>query len=260
MSNNKVFKNNQVNVGMPFQIKSPITYSPPIIRKTNLNINFDLNQSEDIVKVDYKAIGEDIVNQSKEEADLIIKEALLEAKEIISEAAVDVEEIKNQALAEAKIDGYNEGVAQAKLEYEQLLLEANDIKEQAGVEYKKMLDSLEADAVSTVLDIARKVICQELKCKENILLLVRDAFEKCSKDRKAVLKLCEQDYVFVNENKDELFSMLERSEEVEIKKDLSLKEGGCVIETPYGSIDASANTKLNKIENDFNSILNEKTN
>jgi len=259
LSNNKIFKNNQVNVGMPFQIRTPITYQPPI-RKSNLNFKLDLNQSDELDNLDYKVIGEEIVYKSKTEADLIIKEALLEAKEIMSQATMDIEQIRNQTLAEAKIDGYNEGSSQAKQEYQQLLDEAQDIKEQAGAEYKKMLDSLEADAVNTILEISRKVISQELKCKENVLLLVKDAFEKCSKDRKAVLKLCEQDYEYINENKDEFISMLERSEEIEIKKDLSLKEGGCVIDTPYGSIDASANTKLDKIENDFKRILDEKMN
>jgi len=257
LSNNKIFKNNQVNVGIPFQIRTPITYQPPI-RKINMNFKLDLDESDEIVNSNYKATGEKVVSKAKEEADLIIKEALLEAKEILCKAAIDIEEIKNKALYEATEEGYSTGINQAKQEYEQLLEEAQGIKELAGKEYKNILDSLEADAINTILEIAKKVISQELKCKENVLLLVQDAFEKCSKDRKAVLKLCEIDYEFINNNKDELISMLERSEDIEIKKDLSLKEGGCVIDTPFGSIDASAITKLNKIENDFRSILDEK--
>lgn len=259
MSNSKIFKNNQVNVGIPFQIRTPITYQPPI-RKINLNIKLDSDDSDEVNAIDYKSIGEEIVNKSKTEADLIIKEALLEAKDIISQAAIDIEELKNQALDEAREEGYNVGINQSKQEYEQLLEEAQGIKELAGVEYKNILDSIESDVINTILEIAKKVISQELECKENILLLVQDAFEKCSKDRKAVLKLCEKDYEFINDNKDQLISMLERSEDIEIKKDLSLKEGGCVIDTSYGSIDASAITKLNKIENDFKSILEEKVN
>lgn len=259
MSNNKVFKNDQVNVGIPFQIRTPLTYQPPV-KKINLNFKLDTNQFDELDNIDYKAIGEEIVFKSKTEADLIIKEALLEAKEIITQASIDMEELRNKVLTESKDEGYGNGITTAKQEYEELINEAEDIKEQAGAEYKKILDSIETDTVNTILEIAKKVISQELKCKENILLLVRDAFEKCSKDHKAVLKLSGQDYDYINENKDELISMLERSEEIEIKKDLSLKDGGCVIDTPYGSIDASANTKLDKIENDFKSILAEKMN
>lgn len=259
MSDNRIFKNNQVNVGMPFQIRTPLTYQPSV-RINNLKFKLESEQSEEIDIVDYKALGEEIINKSKTEADLIIQEAHLEAKEIISKAAIDMKVLKDQVVAQAQQEGYNEGIAKAKNEYEQLLDEARGIKEQAGVEYSKILGSLENDSVNTILDIAKKVISKELKCKDNILLLVKDAFEKCSKDRKAVLKLSEQDYDYINENKVQLISMIERSEEIEIKKDLSLKEGGCVIDTPFGSIDASADTKFDKIENDFMSILDEKMN
>ncbi len=255
---NKIYKNNQVNVGIPFQVKFPVTYQPPV---RNIGLKLDLGQDEEEQQqVDSNAMGDEIINKAKVEADMIIKEALLEAKDILKNASDDVENLKQQVSEEARSEGYEQGLAQAKQEYEALIKEAQDIKTQAGIEYKKVLDSLEEDSVNTILDIAKKVISKELECKQNILLLVKDAFEKCSKDRKAVLKLSEQDYDFISDNKDELESMLERSEEIEIKKDLSLKEGGCIIETSFGSIDASAETKFEKIENDFKDILNESTN
>jgi len=258
LSSNKVFKHNQVNVGIPFLIKSPVTYQPPVLRTGNPGVKVDPSGHQDIPKVDYRAAGEEILNKARTEADYIIKEALLEAKDIMSKASEEIQELRDKALRQAGEEGYEAGIAKAGEEYEGLLREAKEIKEQAGMEYKQVLDSLEADAVNTILDIARKVISRELQCRENILLLVREAFEKCAKDHKAVLKLSEQDFDYVNENKEELLSLLQRSEEVELKKDLSLKEGGCIIETPFGSIDASAQTRLKKIEDDFKGLLEEK--
>lgn len=263
MSNNKIFKNNQVNVGMPFPIKTPVTYQPPA-RIVNFRAadftSEDVEKGDGIEKADYNVIKNEIVNKAKIEADMIIKEALLEAKDIITKATLEVEELKLQVMESAREEGYNNGILQAEEEYQNLLAEAQDIRLQAGVEYKQVLDSIEEDAVNTILSIAKKVISSELKCKENILLLVKDAFDKCSKDHNAVLRLNEKDYDLVNENIDELMTMVERAENIEIKKDLSLKEGGCIIETPYGSIDASAKTKLDKIEEDFTSVLNETIN
>lgn len=256
---NKIYKNNQVNVGVPFQVKFPVTYQPPV-RNIGLKLDFERSDEEDEQQVENSSLGEDIIYKAKAEADMIIREALLEAKDILKNASADVENLKQQVYDEARTEGYEQGLAQAKQEYEALIKEAQDIKMQAGIDYKQILDSLEEDSVNTILDIAKKVISKELECKQNILLLVKDAFEKCSKDRKAILKLSEQDFDFVNDNKNELESMLERSEEIEIKKDLSLKEGGCIIETSFGSIDASAATKIEKIENDFMDILNESTN
>lgn len=256
---NKIFKNNQINVGMPFQVRFPITYQPPVAR-VNMTLDSDCSGSEEEQCIDYKAIGEEIINKAKQEADLIIKEALLEAKDIVTNASNDMKELKDKVTEESKREGYDKGVEKAEKEYEQLLAEVRDVKEQVSMEYEKILEALEEDTVNTILQISRKVISNELKCKDNILLLVKDAFEKCSKEHKVVLKLSEQDYEYVSENKEELAKMLERSEEVEIKKDLSLKEGGCVIDTPLGSIDASAYTKMDKIEEDFKGILDEKMN
>lgn len=258
MSDNKIFKHNQVNLGIPFLIKSPVTYQPPVLKVNKSGACSDAQDSPGTSDVDFKSMGEEIIRKAKIEADYIIKEALLEAKDILSKASAEIQELRQKALQEAEEEGYKTGITQAQEEYEDILQEARDIKEQAGMEYKQVLDSLEADAVNTVLDIARKVISKELQCKENILLLVKEAFEKCSKDHKAVLKLSEPDFDYVNENMDQLRSMLQRAEDIELKKDFSLKAGGCVIETPFGSIDASAETKFEKIENDFIGLLEEK--
>lgn len=256
---NKIFKNNQVNVGIPFEVRFPVTYQPPAVR-TAINKDTENEGLQQEQNIDYKAVGEAIVNKARAEADMIVKEALLEAKDIVTKASDDMKELRNRVIEESKDEGYKEGVAQAENEYENLLAETQELKEQVSVEYEKILESLEEDTVNTILHIARKVISNELKCKDNILLMVKDAFEKCSKEHKVVLKLSEQDYEYINENREELNKMLERSEEVEIKKDLSLKEGGCVIDTPLGSIDASAYSKLDKIEDDFNGILDDKIN
>lgn len=258
MSNNKVFKNHQINMGMPFPVKTPITYQPPV-RKVNLTV-VDLDdepEKNESDKIDTKAIREEIISSAREEADMIIKEALLDAKDILSKASSEIAVLRQQELETARQQGYDEGIARAEQEYANLLEEAQEIKNQAGIEYKQVLASLEEDAVNTILDIAKKVISQELKCKENLFLMVRDAFDKCSRDRKATLKLSETDYNLAIENEEELMTMLQMPENLEIKKDMSMEEGGCIIETPYGSIDASAGTKFENIESDLKGLLNQ---
>lgn len=258
MSNNKIFKNHQINIGMPFPVKAPITYQPPV-RKVNLTVvNLDSDAEEaETEKIDYKAMSEEIVSKAREEADMIVKEALLDAKDILSQASVETAALREQALQAARQEGYEEGKASAEQEYARLLEEAEEIKNQAGIEYNQILASVEEDAVNTILEIAKKVISQELKCKENLFLMIRDAFDKCSRDRKATLKLSETDYNTATENQDELMQILQMPDNLEIKKDMTMEEGDCIIETPYGSIDAGAETKFENIESDLKSLLNQ---
>ena len=254
----KIYKNDQVNIGVPFAVNTPVTYQPPV-KKVNKNVNALQEEGKKSDTADYDAISVEILINAKKEAEAIVKEAYLQAEDIRAEQSKKIEQKKKETHQNAVEEGYNDGLKQALQEYDGLIQEAKDIKQQAEIEYKKVLDSLEEDAVNTVIDIAKKVISEELNInKHNILLLVKDAFNRCAKDRKAVLKLSDADYEYVNENKDELDNMLERSEDIEIKRDLSLKPGGCIIDTPFGCIDASAQAKLDKIEQDFKSILDDK--
>ena len=209
-------------------------------------------------KSDYDTMNVEILINAKKEAELIIKEAELQAEEFLEKQRAEIEHLSNQAYQQAREEGFNTGALQAQEQYEQLLKEAEDIKQQAAMDYSSILNSLEEDAVNTILNIAKKVISSELHTnKENILLLVKEAFQKCSKDRKAVLRLSSCDYEFVSQNIEKLDQLIERSEPYELKRDTLLKEGGCIIDTPFGSIDASADTKFEKIEKDFKVILEE---
>jgi flagellar assembly protein FliH len=42
---------------------------------------------------------------------------------------------------------------------------------------------------------------------------------------------------------------------IDIKIDYSLESGDCLLETPYGSVDGSANTRLNEIEKVFRGLV-----
>jgi flagellar assembly protein FliH len=46
--------------------------------------------------------------------------------------------------------------------------------------------------------------------------------------------------------------------ELNIKKDTSLKTGGCIVETAYGTVDASLQTKFKKIESAFRNVILDK--
>jgi len=95
--------------------------------------------------------------------------------------------------------------------------------------------------------------------KEVILSLIKQAFEKCSSKENVVLKVSNEDYEYVCANKDVIMGQVEGIGELDIKKDSSLKAGGCIVETPYGTIDAGMETKFKKIENAFRDVIfNEK--
>ncbi|MDR1060131.1 MAG: hypothetical protein LBL83_02720 [Clostridiales bacterium] len=221
-----------------------------------------------------RAAARDPVAEARARADALLKEAQARSDELLAEAARQAgataeaakreaaervaaaerkHEEENRAIAErAQADGYARGCAEAKAQYEQLIADAEKTLDQAGEEYAALMAGAEADAVSLAMDVAKKVIGEDMVInRQNMLSLIKDAFRHCSNKDRAILRVSPGDYDFIRMNRDVLLSMIEGVGRLEIKKDLSLGAGACFVETPFGSIDASVATRLSKIEDAF---------
>lgn len=258
---NKVYKSDQVSVGIPVQISVPLSFQTvKMVYKAQDEL--DNYETENDVKesieesMEYKDSIEDIIRKAEEEAELIIKNADVEAQRILNaaeeEALERVQSIENEAMKK----GFENGYEEAKRIYEDLLQEAEGIKKNAINEYNEVMAGVEKDAVEMVLEIARKVIGQEISLnKESILEQIKQALEKCSNRQDITIKVSTQDYDFLMDNKEKLLSMIEGIENLEVKKDPALKTGDCLVETSFGSIDAGIQTKLKKIEEAFMKVI-----
>lgn len=254
---NKIYKNYQINLGVPFQVNQSLNFQT--IKRVDAGNKEDdrelyIKPQEDV------ETREQILKSAREEAEMIIKEANYEAERMISEIQNEAIENANAIIEEARQKGFEEGYSEVKKQYEDLLQEAEFIKEHARVEYKEVLESIESDAVNVVLDIARKVLGMEISTnKEVVLGLIKQAFEKCSSKENVVLKVSNEDFDYVCDNKDIILGKIDGIGELDVKKDSSLRAGGCIVETAYGTIDASMETKFKKIEDAFRDVIfNEK--
>jgi flagellar assembly protein FliH len=246
---NKVFKNYQVNMGVPFQIRSQINFNTV----SNLDI---IESEEEEVSETSKEEPEKILQKANEEAQLILKEAEYEAQRIMDNAKLAADESRIKIEEEARKKGYDDGSMQSQAQYEDLIQEAEFTRQSAKMEYEQLLAEVENDTLDVILATARKVIGDEISLnKEDILYLIRQAFQKCSNREYITIKVSPEDYEFVSTSKDKLCSMVEGIGEIEIKNDPSLKEGACIVETPYGSMDAGIQVKLKKIEEAFRQAL-----
>ncbi|HHV29866.1 MAG TPA: flagellar biosynthesis protein [Clostridium sp.] len=256
MYNNKVFKSSQINIGIPVQIKVPINYQN-IKRVKEPEIDFDSCVNEKSEILSKKLENEKaMLEKARHEADEIIKEAELEASKILEEAREKGLQLIAEIEEDSRQRGFEKGYEEAKSQYEDLVQEAEFIRENALKEYKEALQSIEKDAMNVILDISRKVIGAEISMnKEKLLDMISQAFERCSNREDITLKVSSADYDFIVENKDRILSMVEGIGQLDIVKDQALKFGALILETPFGSVDAGMDTKLKKIEEAFYKIL-----
>ena len=249
----RILKNHQVNLGRPYEIKSFINFNT--IKTVKAIGEIVLSEESDLPDSDEFGYQNEL-EKAREEAEMVLKEAQYEALRIIEKAEIEANQLRISIEENARLNGYNEGYKEAGMEYENLLKEAESIKEQAKTEHSQVLAGIEQEAIGLILEIAKSVIGKEISFnKENLLYLIKQAFEKCSNKESAVLKVSSEDYEFITDNKTRMFSMVEGIGDVEIKSDSSLRTGACILETPYGMIDAGIHTKLNKVEEAFYQVV-----
>ncbi len=146
---------------------------------------------------------------------------------------------------EARRQGYEEGLAQARAEMEQ---EASRLRELAE-SFGGALDSLDfrlADQVlNLALDIAKQVVIGELAARpERILDVVNLALRQMAESaREARLLLNPEDAQLVRHI---LNDLLDRSR-LRIVEDARIVRGGCLIETLEGDLDVTLQTRWRQV-------------
>ncbi len=241
---NRVFKNNQITYGRPYQIK----VAEDLRHYSQANVQ-EVNDEEDFVN---SSDPEIILKNAKRKAELLLQEAQLEADRLMQTSREQAQERAENIAEEAWQKGYAEGMEAAAQQNRSLLEEAELINRNAAEEYESQMNSMEADMVSLVIDVARKAVAGELATNNEVIMqLVRDALPGCSGKSDALIKVSPEDADYLEENIGELYSEVDGVDNLEIKRDSALKPGDCIIETSLGSVDAGAATRLDKIEEAF---------
>lgn len=264
---NKVIKSYKISIGSPFIVKESDDVrvsvrsfdEETIIQEGTYKCNEDkFDTSENYIK--------NLITDAEKQAELIIKDAEKKASAILESAerqkleitkAVELAKKKgyDEGFSEGYKNGYEESFKKIEVKYEQELNNIMSIKENAIQEYRQLLDGAEADAVNIILDIAKKVIQKELSNKEALLGIIKEAFDKCTEEKEAVLCVSSEDYDYLYQRLDELRQISGKVIKLDLKRDASLKQGSCVIETSHGAVNASVENKMMKIEKAFKAAV-----
>jgi flagellar assembly protein FliH len=133
--------------------------------------------------------------------------------------------------------------------FQQALLELGKIKEEIYMKAEK-------ETVSLALAIARKIVCTEVSTnKEVILNIIKEALKKVLDHKGIKIKVSPADLQFVKDSKLQLLDSIDAAEGIIFEEDHSIREGGCIIETNLGDIDARIDKQIQMVEEAFKSQL-----
>lgn len=197
-----------------------------------------------------------IIALAREEAARIIAEAHEEARRIIGEAQAASEKLR----AEARAQGMIEGESQGREEFERSVKGLLDALAAARDEVARLRDTLlleaEEELVRLSLGVAEHIVRREITLDPDFVLnTIRSALAEIGDKGRVRVRVNAWDLEKVRECRDDILRWAKDAHSIEIVEDPGVDQGGCVIETDFGSIDGRVATRLERVERAFESEL-----
>lgn len=159
-------------------------------------------------------------------------------RNIISRAQDEAVTIKEAA----KQEGYQDGIAKAEKDIQEIREKLVDFFNTKEVVFDKFTTCIYDIAV----EMAKRIIKKEVNDdKEATLTIIKGALEEVNKtENKITLKVMPQDVEIVRDKIPEYFKENYIEAKLSVVPDNSIKEGGVVVETSNGIIDATIETQI----------------
>jgi type III secretion protein L len=171
---------------------------------------------------------------------------LLQTEAVLAHARIEAERIREdakRAYEEEKKRGYEDGMAEGKMEMTERMLDTVS----AGVNY---LENLEGAIVDLVLNSLRKIV-EGFDDRERVMGVVRRGLGYVRNQKRVVLRLPPEDEERVRAEFDALRRDFPGIAILDLAPDPRLPNGSCVLESELGLIDASLEVQMAGIRRSF---------
>lgn len=177
---------------------------------------------------------------------------LLNAKEMLQkvqedaegyriEVTEELEKIKN----EAQREGFEEGFRQWTEHIVKLEQEINNVRK----DVEKLI-------VPVALTAAKKIVGREIALSQDTILdIVSNNLKAVSSHKKIKIYVNKNDLEFLEKNKNRLKQLFEQIESLSLVERNDVTEGGCIIETEGGIINAQLDNQWRIIEQAFQQLI-----
>jgi len=193
--------------------------------------------------------GQTIKREAEDEAQRIIAEAEQKAALLEAQARAGLAEENKKAREEGRAAGREAGFVEGKDEVERLVTRMQTVLERAQDKRADILEQTEQEIINLVLLISRKVIKVISENQRNVIISnVVQALRKVKGRGNILIRVNMADLKLATQNKNEFINFVEGAKSIQVVEDTSVDEGGCIIETDFGEIDARISSQLAELE------------
>ena len=112
--------------------------------------------------------------------------------------------------------------------------------------------SIEEEVVKLALTIARKIVCHEVKINRDVVVCVaREALSRGEDPGNVTIKMSPADLELIQKTKTQLVKLQENIKHVTFEASDGVGQGGCIIETDLGDIDARIEKQFQAVAESF---------
>ncbi len=227
-----------------------VTYTPPRLPEPEID-------EEPLPEEEEAEAEEDIVSAASSEAISIIAAAREKAAAVVAAAGEDAAKLRREAydegyekgFAEGRVNGEAAGLEQAGGAIAAAAEKASQILALARQQADEAFAAAERQVVELALAVASKVLAREVAENPTVILpIVKAALDKVQDQEQITIRVNPECYELVLAARPELQASLARAASVAVVADGALKDGDCIVETPYGTVDARIDTQLELVK------------
>lgn len=168
----------------------------------------------------------------------------------------DIEELERRAYAQGFSEGEKAGIETGMKKVAPVLKNFEQAKEELEKVRGQIYSRVERETVELALAIARKIVFQEVRTdREVILRVVREALKRTNEAANVKIRINPSDFNILKNNENMFGAEMNSLENLHLIKDDRINDGGCMIETEMGEIDARIETQLRAVEDEFRNEL-----
>ena len=190
-----------------------------------------------------------IKRRAQDEAESIIAEANETARQIEADARASFEAERKEAEEQGRAIGREAGFQNGNAEVERLIQRTQTVLERAQNKRAEILEQTEQEIINLVLLISRKVIKVISENQRNVIISnVVQALRKVKGRGNILIRVNMADLKLTTEHTKDFINLVEGAKSIQVVEDSSVDEGGCIIETDFGEIDARIASQLAELE------------
>ncbi|MGC8782898.1 MAG: type III secretion system stator protein SctL [Armatimonadota bacterium] len=181
------------------------------------------------------------------------EELLAEAKRVLAEAHRQADQMRQDAVRKGYEEGLQLGREEGLRHYQQAIealgSEVQKLVDAILAERQRLWEEMEPQVVDLVLEIARKVLREEIQARrEATLSIIKHALRRVVDTEHVRIRVHPDDLRIAREHREDFLAVCDGVKQIEIVDDQRVGGGGCIIETPSGTIDASLRTQIQSVE------------